>query len=233
MQVLEHQHHRRRRAFGSYEILPRAAHLIAHQHGILPRRAELHAVVVGKRRTHELTEKLGHPPLLARRHTSGHPRTNVRLPLFAGLRLRNAACPPEHLRHEPERGPGGHRIAAPSPDFDGRCVAGGEAAQSRHQFIAHARLARSGGGGDEHGARHGLSRTLREDRFERGELAFATDARSGRAEQRARLFVQLALAGQLQPPIDLAHVEARGQEARGEFVDHDGVGPGSGRVLDE
>jgi hypothetical protein len=64
VQALEHQHHRLNGALCVEEILERAAHLIAHQRGILARGAELDALVVRERRARELAEELGDAPVI-------------------------------------------------------------------------------------------------------------------------------------------------------------------------
>ena len=102
MEVLEDEHDRLRRALGAEEVLPGAAHLVAHQHRVLPRGAELHALVVGEAGADELAEELRDAPQIGageatadarggsfwRRTSSGSPS---RMPRGAAERLARAA----------------------------------------------------------------------------------------------------------------------------------------------
>jgi hypothetical protein len=73
VQILEDQHERPGAALRVHEVDPGTAHLIAHPHRILPRRAELHPRLVGERRARELAEEHRHAVAVGRGHAARDP----------------------------------------------------------------------------------------------------------------------------------------------------------------
>jgi hypothetical protein len=225
VQIFEDEHNRAGRAFGRHEILPRDPHLIAHQDRVAPRRAELHAVAIGKRCADELAQKLGHPHAVGFGHVPCDALAKLSLSGFEGLGLGNSARPSKHLRDEAERRTRSHRIATTNPDFRWSRVVAGTArpSESGDQFVAQSRLACACCCRDENRPRHGLFDALLESRLERRDLAFAADAKGGFAEERPRFFVQLD-SSRARASVDLEHFESGAQKPRCDFIEHDRAG---------
>ena len=123
VQVLQDQRERPRAALRLDEVDPGAAHLIAHPHRILPRRAELHPPLVRERRARDLAEEHGHAIAIGRGHAARHPVLQL-LP----LRLERLAAPelrlaPHDLGDEAEGRARPHRIAARAPHLRGHVAA--------------------------------------------------------------------------------------------------------------
>lgn len=103
------------RALGGQEVLQRHAHLVAHQHRIAARGAQLHAVLVEERRAEQLAQELADAPPIRGPDRARHPvreRTLAQVSRLAAAQPERSA---QRLCDQREGRPGAHRIAAADP----------------------------------------------------------------------------------------------------------------------
>src|SRR5262245_10774323 len=149
------------RTLGGQQVLPRAAHLIAHQYRIVARGAELDARVVGEGDTRELADELDDAPLVVLGDVSRDPRSKLLAARFDGLAVEHARRAADRRSDHPERRSRAHRIAAARPDLDGAGPArraGSRAAgfDAPQELVTKPRLADARRGSDDDHTRDGL-----------------------------------------------------------------------------
>ena len=228
VQVLEHEQHRLGGALGAEPVLPRAAHLVAHQHRIGAGGLELDAVLVGEGDARELAEELGHALGVVVPEVAADSGEELLAANGGGLAVEHAGGAPDDGAQHPERRAGAHRIAAREEELHRR-ARGPDAAQ---QLVAEARLADADRRGDDHGAGDGLGDAFLEGRLEGGELSVATHAGRRLAEQGARRLGGVALGPERERVAVAADLELRVEEAGGDLVDADRARGAGGEQAD-
>jgi hypothetical protein len=217
VEIFEHEDHRLRARLLGEEILEGAAHLIAHQHGIDARGAELHALFVGEGHGGELAQELGHAGAIGLGHVSRHPRAELLAPHGEGLALHHARGAPEGGADHPEGRARAHRIALTEEDLHGLRAR----LEGAEELVPEARFAHARGRRHQHRPRDGVVLALVEEAAEEAELALAAHAGNRAAEQRARRSVGLLLADEHEAAVVPAQREARVEQAGRDLVDGD------------
>ena len=212
--VLEHEEQRRLAALGLDEILPGAAHLIAHQHGVAARVAELGAPLVGEGDADDLAQELRDPKVIRRGHRAAHAGDELASLDVGRLVVAEICGAAEDLRDHPEGGLVAHRIAARDPHV-------GAARDAEEQLREEARFPAAGRRGHDHRARHGLRGALRERRLEERQLALAAHEGRRPAEERARRLLALLEPEQQRSVRVLPERGAPAEERRRHVVDAD------------
>ena len=224
LEILEHDQHRPRGALGGDEVLEGAAHLVAHQHRVAPRRAELHAGLVGEGDPRELAEELHHARrLVSRRKVSPGEGADL-LPLHGGgLAVEHAGRAAERGGQHAEGGAGARGIALPEEHRRPRRAVLAEAVR---QLAAQVRLAGSGRAGDQHRPRPALHGAVREPGAQARELGVPAEAGARAAEQRPAGVLEIALPGEHEAALVAPDHEARLPEPGRQIVDPDQAGRG-------
>ncbi len=226
MHVLEHQDDRAAPALGAEPVLVGTAHLIAAQHGILPRGAQLQALFLGERSAHNLAQELGHAAAIGLGHHARHAGGELLPADGKRFAVGDPGGARDGLGDHRERRPRTHRIAAADEHLDVLRAA----AHAPQELAAQARLAQSRGPGKEHRARHLVAGALVEGGLERAQIAVTSHTGRGSPEHRTRDVARLARAAELGPLALLDDLEAQVEQASGDVVEHHGAARGALRA---
>ncbi len=134
VEILEHEEHRLRARLGAEEILPGAAHLVAHHQRVLARRAERDALFVGEGRADDLAEELGHALLIRRGDVARHAGPQLLLAHADRLAVDDRARAAQRLPEQAEGRAGAERVTAADPDLHGLAAL----ADGAEQLVSHA-----------------------------------------------------------------------------------------------
>jgi hypothetical protein len=219
LQVLEHEDDGVVARLAGEQVLAGAADLVAHQHRVLARGAELDRAL-GGREAQELADELEHAIGLGRRDDAEHALAQLGAPVVLRARRVEADEAREGEREQAPRRSGADGIAA-RREHGGRVL---PLLQLAQELEAQARFALAGGARDEDGARDRLVDALAVEAEQQAELAIAADEGRRAAEQGARRAGLGDLAHEAQHLALALDAEARAEEPGRDVVDEDARG---------
>ena len=179
VQIIENQDQRTGPGLGTKKVEARLPHLIAHELGISPRRAQLKVFSCG-RNPQKLAEKNRYPVRVLGRNMLRNPSFQPTAPHPGGFALGNGTGAPDGLGDDAHRRSRAHRVAVGQPDLQVVVVP----AETLLKLVTQPGLAESRRAGDQGEPCDTLFHTFLDGRIQRGQLAFAADKRRRSPEHR-------------------------------------------------